>query len=70
MKKMQVAVANREQSKSHIICAVDKLRQAYRVLAKKMVIEGFIPKEDLIYHMTQYEIQQLIRNRNPILITK
>lgn len=70
MKKMQAAVGVREQTKSEIICAIDKLRQAFRVLGKKMVNEGIIPKEDLLYHLTQYEIRQLITSRNPILVTK
>lgn len=70
MKKMQVAVGRREQTKSEMIRAIDKLRQAYRVLGRKLVSEGYVPDENLIYHLTQYEIRQLVSNRNPHLISK
>lgn len=70
MKKMQIAVGRREQTKSEIVKGIDKLRQAYRVLGRKLVTEGYIPNENLIYHLTQYEIRQLITNRNPNLVTK
>lgn len=71
MNKMQIAVGRREQTKSEFVCAMDKLRQGFRVLAKKMVRDGLIPKEELIYHFTLHEITQLIiENRNSSLITK
>lgn len=70
MKKMQIAVGRREQTKSEIVKGIDKLREAYRVLGRKLVTEGYMPNENLIYHLTQYEIRQLITNRNPNLVTK
>lgn len=70
MNKMRTAVGIREQTKSEMICAIDKLRQVYRVLATKMVNEGFLPNENLLYHLTLFEIQQLVSNRNSNLVMK
>ncbi|XP_028141346.1 putative phosphoenolpyruvate synthase isoform X1 [Diabrotica virgifera virgifera] len=70
IKKIRIAVACREETKSEMIRGYDKIRQAYRHLGKRMVCEGLIPSKDLIYHLTHEEIGSLIRNRNPVLITK
>lgn len=70
MKKMRSAVAVREQTKSEMIRAIDKLRQAFRVVAEKMVNEGFLPREELLYHLTLHEVRQIIANRHPNLVMK
>lgn len=70
VKKMGTAVGARELTKSEMIRAFDKLRQAYRFLGKQMVRNGYLPSKDLIYHLTHKEIGYLLEKRNPGLITK
>ncbi|XP_044260327.1 putative phosphoenolpyruvate synthase isoform X2 [Tribolium madens] len=71
MTKSRRAVGLREQTKSESIRFVDKLRQGYRVLGQKMALQGLIPEADLIFHLSHYEIGQIINNdQNPALITK
>lgn len=70
MYRYRKTVGYRETSKSTLIKATNKFRMAYRVLAQKMVKEGLIPSETLIYHLTQYELWQVINRKNPSLISK
>ncbi|XP_072378304.1 rifampicin phosphotransferase-like [Diabrotica undecimpunctata] len=70
MKKIRVAVGIREQTKSVLVLAVDKLRRAYRNLSSQMVLNGILPHKDLIYHLTHEEVKLLIKSRNPLLISK
>nr|XP_023023287.1 uncharacterized protein LOC111511504 [Leptinotarsa decemlineata] len=70
IKKMRVAVGIREQTKSEMVRAFDKIRQAYRHLSQEMVSHGLLPSKDLIYHLTHKEIGQIIHSRNPVLINK
>ncbi|XP_050301904.1 putative phosphoenolpyruvate synthase isoform X2 [Anthonomus grandis grandis] len=70
LSKLRVAVGKREQSKSMLILSVHKARLAYRKLAKAMVRDGLIPSEDLICHFTNYELSEVIKQRNPLLISK
>lgn len=64
------AVGKRENTKSLIIYSIDMIRQAINRLAKKMHEEGRIPEEDLLFHLTLYEIDQLFTERNPLFIMK
>jgi prophage antirepressor-like protein len=64
------AVGMREQTKSIVVYSTDLTRQALRKLAKRMHEEGRIPEEDLLYHLTLYEIEQLFTYRNPLFIAK
>ncbi|XP_045467162.1 uncharacterized phosphotransferase YvkC-like [Harmonia axyridis] len=68
--KYRKAVGYREISKSTLVRAANKFRIAYRTLAKRMTKEGIIPAEDLMFHMTQYEIWQVLHRKNPALISK
>ncbi|XP_015836216.1 rifampicin phosphotransferase-like isoform X2 [Tribolium castaneum] len=72
MNKSRRAVGLREQTKSESIRFVDKLRQSYRILGQKMAFQGLIPEPDLIFHLSHYEIGQILdkSDRNPIIITK
>ncbi|XP_023310944.1 uncharacterized protein LOC111691808 [Anoplophora glabripennis] len=70
MDRIQSSVSFRELTKYELVKALDILKQAYRVLSKQMVVKGLLPSPDLVYHLTHYEIGQIIRNRNPLLITK
>ncbi|CAG9857640.1 unnamed protein product [Phyllotreta striolata] len=70
VKKIRKSVGVREQTKSEMIRAFDRLRRAYRVLAKQMVMNGYLPSEDLIYHLTHTEIGTVLAGRSPSLITK
>ncbi|XP_048521630.1 putative phosphoenolpyruvate synthase isoform X2 [Dendroctonus ponderosae] len=68
--KLRVTVGKREQSKSALIMVIHKTRLAYLQLASAMVREGLMPSESLIFHLTKYEISQVIARRNPTLISK
>jgi hypothetical protein len=72
MKKSRRAVGIREQTKSESVRLVNKLRIAYRVLGEKMTLAGLIPDQELVFHLTHYEVGQLIQRseRSPVLITK
>ncbi|GIX96368.1 putative phosphoenolpyruvate synthase [Caerostris extrusa] len=66
----QKAVQNRECSKSTLIRALNEWRKGYRKLARKMVLEGRIPDEDLLFFMTFEEIDELLDTRSPKIISK
>ncbi|CAH1955179.1 unnamed protein product [Acanthoscelides obtectus] len=70
MKKIRVAVGVREQSKSEFIRATNKIRLGFRALGKQMVQHGMLPSAELIYHLTLYELGELINERNPVLVTR
>ncbi|XP_044763689.1 prodigiosin synthesizing transferase PigC-like [Coccinella septempunctata] len=70
IKRYRKAVGYREISKSTLIKTANKFRIAYKTLARKMKNRGLIPDENLIYHLTQYEIWQIIHGKNPALISK
>ncbi|GIX92462.1 probable phosphoenolpyruvate synthase [Caerostris extrusa] len=66
----QKAVQNRECSKSTLIRALNEWRKGYRKLARKMVSEGRIPDEDLLFFMSFEEIDELLDTRSPKIISK
>nr|CAI5849627.1 unnamed protein product [Callosobruchus analis] len=68
--KIRVAVGVREQTKSEFIRTINKIRLGYRALAEQMVHHGILPSADLIYHLTFYELGQIINERNPVLIAR
>ncbi|KAJ3650727.1 hypothetical protein Zmor_017373 [Zophobas morio] len=70
--KSRRAVGLREQTKSETIRFVNKVRTAYTFLGHKMALAGLIPDADLIYHLTHYEIGQILGgcDRSPVLIIK
>lgn len=61
---------SREYSKSRMIIAVDKFKQAYRRLAKMLVEKGALPDSDLVYFMTHQELGELINSHDPRYIKK
>ncbi|KAJ8956354.1 hypothetical protein NQ318_015092 [Aromia moschata] len=67
--RIRSSVALRELSKSELIRVFSVLKLAYRELARRMVQQGLLPSPTLIYHLTHYEIGQVIQTRNPRLIT-
>ncbi|CAG9770742.1 unnamed protein product [Ceutorhynchus assimilis] len=67
---LRIAVGKREQSKSAAILVIHKARLAYRKLASKMVMEGILPSESLVFHFTKHELEQVIKRKNPLLINK
>ncbi|XP_060534169.1 prodigiosin synthesizing transferase PigC-like isoform X2 [Cylas formicarius] len=64
------AVGNREQTKSELIRSLNKLRMAYRKLAKAMVAKGLLPAENLMFHLTHQELGTVIDKRSPLLVSK
>lgn len=70
IKKSKTAVARRERTKCELSRSINKLRSAYRILALKMTQEGKLPRTDLIFHLTDYEISQIISGNEPTLVRK
>jgi pyruvate,water dikinase len=67
----RTSVGNREQSKSFIINLTDIYRQAFWRLARKMAYEeGRIPEPDLLFYLKFEEIQRLVTERDPLLVSK
>lgn len=60
----------REAAKSLLVLATAKLKQAYRMLAAHLVIEGMLPDEDLVYFLTHEELGELVHGRNPGLAAR
>lgn len=54
------AVVDREFSKSNIIKIIDKFKDKYISLSKKLVDDGLLADEDCIYFLTHEEIKMLI----------
>ncbi|KAL1502561.1 hypothetical protein ABEB36_007686 [Hypothenemus hampei] len=67
---LRKAVGRREKSKSYLIQSFHKTRLAYHKLAKVMVLEGLLPSENLVFHLTKYELGQVVHRRSPCLINK
>ena len=63
-------MAAREKTKSELIRGINKFRAAYRVLSSAMVSSGYLPDEDLIFHLTHEEIGQVMRERDASVISK
>lgn len=70
MKKARKAVGFREQTKSELIRALNKLRQAFYKLGEEMVLEGLLPQKELVFHLSFYELGRLIEKPDPILVIK
>ncbi len=58
-KKARQAVVDREYTKSRLIKIIDLFKTQYARLAEKLVEDGLLPDEDLIYFLTHKEIGML-----------
>ena len=64
-------VGYRELSKYFMVWMNDKIRQAFRFLAQKMVTEGLIPNVETFFYLTSEEIERLcIGDRDPMINTR
>ena len=64
------AVALRETCKSMIIKKSHEMRLAYRKLAKKLCLDGRLPDSGLIFHLSHFEVGQIVKARNSTLVQK
>lgn len=64
------SVVSREMTKALFVSVIHTFRLAYRRLAKLMVLEGYLPSEDLIFFLTNEEIGQILSHHKTILIQK
>ncbi|XP_076168383.1 rifampicin phosphotransferase-like isoform X2 [Ptiloglossa arizonensis] len=64
------AVIRREMTKAIFVNVIHKFRLAYRKLGKLMVLEEYLPSEDLIFFLTHDEIKQVLNCRHPTLVQK
>ncbi|KAG1714555.1 putative phosphoenolpyruvate synthase [Nymphon striatum] len=68
--KAREYVGYREQAKSCLIKTVDHYRQQYWKFARKLVKEGIIPEDELLFYMTREEIMSLVKNRSAKIIQR
>ena len=61
-------VGYREHSKDFMIWMQNKLRQGFWYLARRMVEEGLIPEDDLLFYLTVEEIERLCNRERDALI--
>ena len=64
------AVVRREMTKSLFVSVVHKFRLAIKKLGELMVLEEYLPSEDLVFFLTNEEIGQVLTHRNTTLIQK
>lgn len=64
------AVVRRELTKSIFVKVIHTFRLAYRRLGKLMVLEGYLPSEDLIFFLTHEEIGKLLTHHDTALVQK
>ncbi|XP_017878509.1 uncharacterized protein LOC108624053 isoform X2 [Ceratina calcarata] len=64
------AVVRRELTKAILVDLIHIFRLAYRRLGKLMVLEGYLPEEDLIFFLTKEEIGQILNDHNTALVQK
>nr|XP_034193199.1 uncharacterized protein LOC117610209 isoform X3 [Osmia lignaria]XP_034193200.1 uncharacterized protein LOC117610209 isoform X3 [Osmia lignaria] len=64
------AVTRRELTKSIFVNVIHRFRLAFRRLGKLMVLEEYIPSEDLIFFLTIEEIGETLNHRSAILVQK
>lgn len=64
------AVVRRELTKAIFVNIVHTFRLAYRRLGKLMVLENYLPSEDLIFFLTNEEIAKLLNHHDRTLIQK
>lgn len=63
------SVQIREKSKSNFIAYVHEIRKGFRHLGQMMHSEGFLPSEDIIYYLTQLEIEAvLVRTSSDVIM--
>lgn len=67
---MRVAVGFREKTKSEVIRGINKVRLAYSQFGDELVALGILPNKDLMYHLAHHELEQIIKKRNPLIISK
>ncbi|XP_076291164.1 rifampicin phosphotransferase-like isoform X2 [Lasioglossum baleicum] len=64
------AVVRRELTKAAFVYIVHKIRLAYRRLEKLMILEEYLPSENLIFFFTNEEIGEILNHRNTSLVQK
>ena len=66
----QSGVILREEAKHAVTWSNNVYRRGFWRLAKQMVTEGRLPEPDLLFHMTTTEIQTLLNERDPTIISR
>ncbi|GCC36215.1 hypothetical protein chiPu_0014707, partial [Chiloscyllium punctatum] len=64
------AISDRELFKAEAIRMNDVFKTAYWKLAKLMVLEGYLPDEDLLFFLTHSEIGQVLQLKSANIISK
>nr|XP_033335148.1 putative phosphoenolpyruvate synthase [Megalopta genalis] len=64
------SVTRRELTKSLLVNVVHKFRLAFKKLGKLMVLEEYLPNQDLIFFLTIDEIREVLNHRNKSLVQR
>ncbi|XP_025833504.1 uncharacterized protein LOC108743335 [Agrilus planipennis] len=64
------SMLDREKTKCDVIMVIDKLKRAIRTLSTRMVRNGHLPHDHLIFHLSLYEIEKIIKKENIALVAK
>ncbi|KAG1682236.1 putative phosphotransferase YvkC [Nymphon striatum] len=68
--KAREFVGLREEAKSLLIRTLDQYRKQWRKFAKKLVTEGRLPDENLLFFMSFEEIEDLLKTRSAKIIQR
>ncbi|KAG1682232.1 putative phosphoenolpyruvate synthase [Nymphon striatum] len=68
--KAREFVGLREEAKSLLIRTIDQYRKQWRKFAKKLVTEGRLPDENLLFFMSFEEIEDLLETRSAKIIQR
>lgn len=68
--KCQRGVQRREDTKSKLVFVVNEIRRGVNYLGQMLVNEGYLPDKELIFHLTNLEIKDLIASRDGKLVAK
>jgi len=60
----------REQGKYLCIWTLNIYRRAFWRLSEMMVREGRLPEKDLLFYLTIDELEKLVKERDPILVSR
>lgn len=64
------AVVRREMTKSLFVRVIHKFRLAIKRLGELMVLEEYLPSQDLVFFLTNDEIGQVLTHRNTTFVQK
>ncbi|KAK5638249.1 hypothetical protein RI129_012544 [Pyrocoelia pectoralis] len=69
-KRCREWIVDKEKMRSSIVRKIDDIRLCFRVLSRELVVQGSIPNEDLIYHLSWYELNRLVLKQDSAAVPR